>query len=38
MIESGEYPPRSWLVAWPRATLIPWAEQRQAAMQVAEAA
>ncbi len=30
MIESGEYTPRSWLVAWPRATLIPWAEQRAA--------
>lgn len=28
MIESGEYTPRSWLVAWPRATLIPWAERR----------
>ena len=28
MIESGEYLPRSWLVAWPRATLIPWAERR----------
>lgn len=27
MIESGEYLPRSWLVAWPRSTLIPWAEQ-----------
>jgi hypothetical protein len=28
LIESGEYLPRSWLVAWPRATLIPWAEAR----------
>ena len=28
LIESGEYLPRSWLVAWPRATLIPWAERR----------
>jgi hypothetical protein len=38
LIESGEYLPRSWLVAWPRATLIPWAEQRAAAMAIAEAA
>ena len=38
LIESGEYTPSSWLVAWPRATLIPWAEQRQVAMGVAEAA
>ncbi len=30
MIESGEYLPRSWLVAWPRATLIAWAERRAA--------
>ncbi|MDP3405467.1 MAG: hypothetical protein Q8S03_12305 [Brevundimonas sp.] len=33
LIESGEYTPSSWLVAWPRATLIPWAEQRAAAME-----
>ncbi|WGM46960.1 hypothetical protein KOAAANKH_01834 [Brevundimonas sp. NIBR10] len=32
MIESGEYLPRSWLVAWPKSTLIPWAEARKAAM------
>ncbi len=32
MIQSGEYLPRSWLVAWPRATLIPWAEARERAM------
>ena len=31
LIESGEYTPSSWLVAWPRSTLIPWAEQRAAA-------
>lgn len=30
MIESGEYLPRSWLVAWPRASLIAWAERRAA--------
>lgn len=30
MIESGEYLPRSWLVAWPASTLIPWAEARGA--------
>lgn len=30
LIERGEYIPRSWLVAWPRATLIPWAERRAA--------
>jgi len=29
MIESGEYLPRSWLVAWPKSTLIPWADGRQ---------
>ena len=29
MIESGEYLPRSWLVAWPKSTLIPWADARQ---------
>ena len=29
LIDSGEYLPRSWLVAWPRATLIPWAEGRR---------
>ena len=38
MIESGEYLPRSWLVAWPRATLIPWAERRAVAMAEAERA
>lgn len=38
MIESGEYTPSSWLVAWPKSTLIPWAEQRKAAMAMAEAA
>ncbi len=38
MIESGEYTPSSWLVAWPRATLMPWAEQRAAATQMAAAA
>lgn len=38
LIESGEYTPSSWLVAWPRSTLVPWAEQRAAAMARAEAA
>jgi hypothetical protein len=38
LIDSGEYTPASWLVAWPRATLIPWAEQRAASMAMAEAA
>ncbi|MGH7027386.1 hypothetical protein [Brevundimonas sp.] len=30
MIESGEYTPRSWIVAWPRKALIRWAEARGA--------
>jgi hypothetical protein len=30
LIESGEYVPRSWLLAWPRSTLIPWAERHKA--------
>jgi len=38
LIESGEYTPSSWLVAWPRTTLIPWAEQRAAAMDMQAAA
>jgi len=38
MIESGEYLPRSWLVAWPKSTLIPWADARKAAEAVQEAA
>ncbi len=38
LIDSGEYLPRSWLVVWPRATLVPWAEQRAASMEMAEAA
>lgn len=29
MIESGEYLPRSWLVAWPRKELIAWADARK---------
>lgn len=29
MIESGEYLPRSWLVAWPRKALIAWADARK---------
>jgi len=37
MIESGEYVARSWLVAWPRAALIRWADARKAAIE-AEAA
>jgi hypothetical protein len=28
MIESGEYLPRSWLIAWPRTALIAWAKAR----------
>jgi hypothetical protein len=28
MIEKGEYTARSWIVAWPRAALIRWADQR----------
>ena len=38
LIESGEYTPSSWLVAWPRSTLIPWAEQRKVALEMAKAA
>ncbi|WP_421731371.1 hypothetical protein [Brevundimonas sp.] len=38
MIESGEYLPRSWLVAWPKSTLIPWADARAAAMKADEKA
>ena len=30
LIESGEYLPRSWLVAWPRKALIAWANARGA--------
>lgn len=36
LIEKGEYTARSWLVAWPRAALIRWADARRRAM--AEAA
>jgi len=32
MIESGDYTARSWLMAWPRAALIRWAEARKVAM------
>jgi hypothetical protein len=28
MIESGKYLPRSWIVAWPRAALLRWADAR----------
>ena len=28
MIERGEYTARSWIVAWPRAALIRWADGR----------
>lgn len=38
MIESGEYLPRSWLVAWPKSTLIPWAEARKATLETADQA
>ena len=37
MIEKGEYTARSWIVAWPRAALIKWADARQA-QALAEAA
>ncbi|MBB5744747.1 hypothetical protein [Brevundimonas variabilis] len=30
LIESGAYTPHSWLLAWPRSTLIPWAGQQAA--------
>jgi hypothetical protein len=30
LIESGEYTPRSWLLAWPRSTLIAWADRQKA--------
>jgi hypothetical protein len=35
MIEAGDYLPRSWLIAWPRSTLLPWARARAAASQSA---
>lgn len=35
LIESGEYTARSWLVAWPRAALIRWADARKAEQQAA---
>ncbi|MBU1346257.1 MAG: hypothetical protein KKA16_04820 [Alphaproteobacteria bacterium] len=38
LIDSGEYTPASWLVAWPKSTLIPWAEQRKVAMEMMAAA
>lgn len=31
LIEEGRYTARSWIVAWPRAALIRWADARQAA-------
>ena len=37
LIEEGKYTARSWIMAWPRAALIRWADARKAA-QVAEAA
>lgn len=37
LIESGEYLPRSWLVAWPRTALIAWAGGR-GAVEIAKAA
>jgi len=36
LIEKGEYTARSWIVAWPRAALIKWADARKA--QLADAA
>ncbi|WP_269513994.1 hypothetical protein [Brevundimonas subvibrioides] len=38
LIERGEYTPSSWLVAWPRSALIPWAEQRKVALEMQAAA
>lgn len=38
MIESGEYTPRCWQVAWPRTALIAWADQRAAAAEPMKAA
>jgi hypothetical protein len=38
MIEKGEYTARSWIVAWPRAALIRWADGRKAEMAQAQAA
>lgn len=37
LIEKGEYVARSWIVAWPRAALIRWAEAREAAAPAAAA-
>lgn len=37
LIEKGEYTARSWIVAWPRAALIRWADARKAS-EMAEAA
>ncbi|MFW2343525.1 hypothetical protein [Brevundimonas sp.] len=37
LIEEGKYTARSWIVAWPRAALIRWADARKA-VEVAEAA
>ena len=31
LIEAGEYTPRSWILAWPRAALIRWADARRQA-------
>ncbi len=33
LIEEGEYTARSWIVAWPRAALIRWADGREAQQQ-----
>jgi hypothetical protein len=38
LIEKGEYTARSWIVAWPRAALIKWADARKAQQGMAEAA
>lgn len=35
LIEKGEYTARSWIVAWPRAALIRWADAREPEMQAA---
>ncbi|MFN3668343.1 MAG: hypothetical protein ACK4VY_03475 [Brevundimonas sp.] len=37
LIEKGEYVARSWIVAWPRTSLIKWADERKAG-QMAQAA
>jgi hypothetical protein len=35
LIEAGEYTPRCWLVVWPRAALLRWADGREVAAEAA---